>query len=371
MSKLEKRNRNILTTSKVKHINLPDKKIYWPRLEITVWENGTFGDVKYITNLNLIECFLKENSKEVLLYEIALGIKKKTNEIINEEIRKQKEKEEEEAKGLKFDYKKKQGKMNRIEEEDEFDEEGYNSEMNEQEDERRGLSQYEHNRNRISKNGKMMEDDEDTEASKTDNVLSKRDLEVLERSKLPNVYFEENEILNSQGQSLRSVTVNGIYNGFEIQSNVNEKKEEKNERKQEIMNLKSLLDKLDPNDPKYREKKNKIRGNIRKIMVEFMTEKKFFGYKNINNEDAFNYGREVIQGSLDDRLELPYKKMELRKIPNFSFGQKFEVVNNFAITGVFQGGILKGGAYLRLSYSERNDDLLLSTQKKGKSKSNK
>ena len=52
--------------------------------------------------------------------------------------------------------------------------------------------------------------------------------------------------------------------------------------------------------------------NLRSIKNGYMTEKKFFSYhSDKSSKKDYDYGREVLKGSLDDRLELPYKKYKL------------------------------------------------------------
>ena len=140
----------------------------------------------------------------------------------------------------------------------------------------------------------------------------------MERNSIPNVYFEELEPLHLLCLNDKKTTLNGFYNGFSIECPTYMKQEEKNRRLREIKEMMTLMKGI-KKKPDYDE--SELADLLRKInrtKSEFVTENKFFGY--VGKEDnTFNYGREILKGSLDDSLNVPYKKYAVGVLSNSSF----------------------------------------------------
>ena len=86
--------------------------------------------------------------------------------------------------------------------------------------------------------------------------------------------------------------------------------------------------------------------NINRIKAEFMTENKFFGTIG-NDESAFNYGRDVVKGSMEDKLTLPYKRYDLYQYGSLiSLGSNSTREHNFVFAGIKRGALMKGGIRL-------------------------
>jgi hypothetical protein len=178
----------------------------------------------------------------------------------------------------------------------------------------------------------------------------------IQRNKIPNVFYEELEPLVLIGQSERSITTSGFYNGFIVECPTEEKRAEKLKRTALIKSTMEQIKTLKAT-PNYDE--NELSDLIRKIStikMEFMTEDKFFGGGN-SNDQKFNYGREVIKGSYEEKMELPYKKYELFQFPSVLGGlgmsSRSTKEHNFVFSGVKRGAILKGGVRL-LSLEDNN-----------------
>ena len=129
----------------------------------------------------------------------------------------------------------------------------------------------------------------------------------MQRNSIPNVYFEELEPLNLLALNERMTTLNGFYNGFSIECPTYMKQEEKNRRLREIKEMMTTIKEI-KKKPEYDESElGDLLRKINKTKSEFVTENKFFGYMS-KDDNTFNYGREILKGSMDDSLAIPYKK---------------------------------------------------------------
>lgn len=173
--------------------------------------------------------------------------------------------------------------------------------------------------------------------------------EALQRNRIQNVFYEELEPLELLDLSTRSTTNSGFYNGFVVECPTTDKRQEKNQR---LIDIKSIMDEIKDlkKTPNYDE--NELSDLLRKIntiKAEYMTENKFFGYQK-KEDSGFNYGREVVKGCLDDKLEIPYSRIDLYQFPNsvtsMFKGSRSTKENNFVFSGVKRGAILKGGVRL-------------------------
>lgn len=176
--------------------------------------------------------------------------------------------------------------------------------------------------------------------------MNKMIFQAMERNRIPNVFYEELEILEIMGLSTRNTTGSGFYNGFTVECPTNEKRIEKNKRLFEIKHTMEKIKEL-KKQPNYDENElSELLRIINRIKAEFMTENKFFGYVG-KEEDAFNYGRDVVKGSLDDKMILPYKRIELFQFASMiSMESNVTREHNFVYSGVKRGAIMKGGIRL-------------------------
>lgn len=183
--------------------------------------------------------------------------------------------------------------------------------------------------------------------------LNKMIYEALERNRIPNVFYEELEPLELLSLSERNTSSSGFYNGFTVECPTAQKRAEKNRRLSEI---KTAMEKIKfiKQLPDYDEEElSDLLKTINRIKAEFMTENKFFGYKG-KDEDAFNYGREVVKGSLDELNPPPYKRIALFQAPAImQLGSSSTREHNFVFSGVKRGALMKGG--VRLSPAEETD----------------
>lgn len=180
----------------------------------------------------------------------------------------------------------------------------------------------------------------------------------IQRNKIPNVFYEELEPLQLIGLSQRSTTSSGFYNGFVVECPTEEKRLEKQRR---TALIKSVMEEIKTLKSKPNYDENELSDLIRKIStikMEFMTENKFFGGSALA-DNKFNYGREVIKGSFDEKMDLPYKKYELFQFPtalgSLGLGSRSTREYNFVFSGVKRGALMKGGIRL-ISLEEHNLD---------------
>lgn len=197
------------------------------------------------------------------------------------------------------------------------------------------------------KNGKLKESGGEGLAQEDLNRLIN---DSLQRNRIPNVFFEELELLNLMHLSEKSLTSSGFYNGFVVGCSTEEKRKEKERRMQTIIDTIGEIKDLKKKNPNYDE--NELNDLLRKINTEkaaFMTENKFFGYAG-SSEQGFNYGREVLKGAFEEKMEVPYRRYDLYQFPDtltsLGLGSKSTRENNFVYSGVKRGAILKGGIRL-------------------------
>lgn len=183
----------------------------------------------------------------------------------------------------------------------------------------------------------------------TQEDMNKFTYNFIQRNKIPNVFYEDLEPLELIGLSQRSTTTSGFYNGFVVECPTEEKRAEKLRRTAVIKSIMEQIKTL-KSTPNYDE--NELSDLIRKIStikMEYMTENKFFG-GTAQGESKFNYGRDVLKGSYDEKMVLPYRKIELFQFPSLigelAAGSKSTREYNFVYSGVKRGALMKGGIRL-------------------------
>jgi hypothetical protein len=76
---------------------------------------------------------------------------------------------------------------------------------------------------------------------------------------------------------------------------------------------------------------------------EKMTEMKFWGAAGLNEDDEFDYGRDVVRdGSYEKMLILPYREMPL--FTNAEWFQSFSNNELVSVSGILRSGKLSGGS---------------------------
>ena len=96
-----------------------------------------------------------------------------------------------------------------------------------------------------------------------------------------------------------------------------------------------------------------INDEVDELNMEEMTEDKLWGAQAFEDDDAFDYGRDVIkEGSLETRLRLPYKTMPLFTNPEwYSFNEKKEYIQ---MDGILRSGN-PTGAYLKANLEIKDE----------------
>jgi hypothetical protein len=87
-----------------------------------------------------------------------------------------------------------------------------------------------------------------------------------------------------------------------------------------------------------------------------MTEQKFWGMAGFNEDEEFDYGRDIIrEGSYDKMLRIPFKEM-----PLFTNGEWFQTYSNnelVQINGILRSGTLSGAtlkADIKITQEQRS-----------------
>lgn len=390
-------NPNICKCVKIDDLLLPSDPLYWPRAEITIINTESSGE-KLFHTINLIECCEElVSALKLKKYLEAIGIKKKTegkkdissmafgngdettgtNTIWKAEEQRTiifrnsvKGKTWQKAPGKATfgnmggtnlnprGTRKKVGlgliEENGVEEDEEDDSdevEGFNNPFYRKQFSKKrslGASESKPQGTNLMISGIGMNHIDQNNPSDTINI---------DKSRIPNVYFEELEPLNLLGESHRAATESGFYNGFTLQCLNLHKKLEMNKRKSRILEFRQKIKEL-KSDPNYDE--NLLSNYITRIKIiqnEFVNENKFFDYNLNDDKENFNYGRKIEKGNVDDSLKLPYKKLKLYFVGGNFTRVKGIRVNNFVHTGASKGGILKGGVRIRSKEAEEIEEL--------------
>jgi hypothetical protein len=113
-----------------------------------------------------------------------------------------------------------------------------------------------------------------------------------------------------------------------------------------------------------------INDEVDELNGEEVTEEKLWGGNAVDDDDAFDYGRDVIkEGTLESKLRLPYKTMPLFTNPEwYSFTDKKEYIQVDGIlrSGNPTGGYLKANLEIKPSDYESDDSMSFSSMSEKK-----